>query len=306
MALATRGAREAAHLETVGCPVCSATGDFIFQQRDLLCSLPGEFGVRFCAKCGMYFLSPRVPEGEIHRYYQATYGPYQAGRLSPFVKWAAERVGLVGRRNRIVERYVAGGRILDVGCGNGEFLAHCDPQRWERFAMDIEANGKFEFAGEFFAGCFDCEPAPAVRELDAITLWHVFEHLYHPEIALKNAAEILKKDGYLFLAVPEPDCPERRLFGRSWIGWDVPRHIATYTRVGMEKYVSRAGLHLVDVVADACNGHMSMLNLEFLLRSRGSGSSITTSAFCQALAYPWVLASEWMGLEQAKVYVIQK
>lgn len=278
----------------------------MFRQRDLLCGVEGEFGQRYCGPCGVYFLSPRVPENRIERHYPETYGPHQRNTDPRLIRKAALAFGLEYRRRRIVERYVKRGNILDVGCGAGEFLELFGDGRWERYGTDVKEIASTRFKGTFHRCGFDRDRPPFLKKMDAITLWHVFEHLYHPRAALENASALLKPEGTLFLAIPDVRCFERLLFGRHWVGWDPPRHVATYSKKGIESLISAAGFRLVDVVPDGCSSGMLALNLEFVLRSFGIGARFSGSLILRTLLYPVVLASNALGLAPAKVYVIQK
>jgi SAM-dependent methyltransferase len=292
-------------MENATCPLCQSEGEALLTQRDLFCGLEGEFGQRYCAACSVYFLSPRVPESEIGSYYPDIYVPYQKRSNPKFAAKVASAMGLDTRRQRILKRFVRRGRILDVGCGSGEFLENLAGGPWQRYATDTKWHGRYGMPDGFYEGHFDRQ-APPYTDLDAITLWHVFEHLYHPRRALENAATLLRPGGFLFLAIPDLTCFERLLFRNFWIGWDPPRHIATYSAEAVENLLRHSGLRLVKVVADACTGESLLLNIELWLRSRGAGKNIHRSLLLRALISPIVFASIRLGLAPAKVYVAQK
>ena len=292
-------------LEIATCPVCHSEGVALFTQRDLFCGLAGEFGQRYCAGCDGYFLSPRVTESQIGYYYPDVYQCYRRHSYPKLVGKVASALGLDTRRQRIVERFVQRGRILDVGCGRGEFLESLAAGPWERYAMDIKWHGQYGLPDGFHEGQFDHEPPP-FTELDAITLWHVFEHLYHPQKALDNAATLLRPGGFLFLAIPDAKCVERLLFRKYWHGWDPPRHIATYSACSIEILLHRSGLRLVAVVPDACTGLLLSLDLEQVLRSHGVKKDIHRSLLLRALLSPFAFMSIRLGLAPAKVYVAQR
>jgi len=303
--------KELSALENAACPLCASEGAALFAQRDLFCGLDGEFGQRYCAGCGVYFLSPRVPESRIGDYYPDVYAPYQKRSYSKLAGKVASALGLDTRRQRIVERFVRRGRILDVGCGIGEFLEglargpSAPSGRWVRYAMDTKWYGRYGLPDGFYEGQFDHEPPP-FADLDAITLWHVFEHLYHPQRALDNAATLLRPGGFLFLAIPDLKCVERLLFRKYWMGWDPPRHVVTYSASAIEVLLRRAGLRLIAAVPDACTGEFLALNAEFFLRSRGIRKDIHRSLLLRAVLSPFVFASIRLGLAPAKVYVARK
>jgi len=290
--------------ENATCNVCNHPGEPLFQQQDLLCGLPGQFGQRHCPRCDSYFLSPRVPESDIAAYYPASYAPY-APSTNNILDKIGSLLGLTRIRQRLVESYVSRGAILDVGAGNGSFLQSLSGTSWDRYALDVEQYCEFDFPVTFTTGRFD-HAAPPFPLMAAITMWHVFEHFYHPSTALNHAAQLMAPGGYLFLAIPDAQCVERHIFGSSWIGWDPPRHIATYSAKAMEIQISRAGLQLIDIHPDLCSGGLLALNFEFALRAQGVRRDVHTSSLVRLLAGPLAMLSTITCLAPAKIYVARK
>lgn len=292
-------------IEAATCPVCGSSGEHVFSQNDYFCGISGTFGQRRCPSCAMFFLSPRVPEDQIGRYYPKQYAPYHRADPSSLGTKLINWIGLPFHRRRLVERFVRSGRILDVGCGNGAFLDTLRGGAWETYAMDTQWNGDARVPGTFFEGRFDRE-SPPWSELDAITLWHVFEHLYHPQEALNRACALLKNGGYLFLAIPDLYCIERLIFGRYWTGWDVPRHVATYSAPAIKTMLQRAGLQFADALADVCSSELFLLNIDFYLASRGIRQRPSNSFLLRAMVAPMLSVLAAAGLASAKVYVARK
>ena len=62
------------------------------------------------------------------------------------------------------------------------------------------------------------------QPFDAITCWHVMEHVEHPRRVVDWVRTQLRQDGVFLATVPNVSSLQARLFGRSWIHLDVPRH----------------------------------------------------------------------------------
>ncbi len=126
-------------LELIPCNLCGADdADLLFYGRDRLHDLPGEFRIVRCRQCGLIYLNPRPIAGEIGRYYPADYHPYVAPvraaqhRVS---RWD-QRYGLY-KRLRAVAALQPRGRLLDVGCGTGDFITFAREQGWQVQGVEL-------------------------------------------------------------------------------------------------------------------------------------------------------------------------
>jgi len=290
--------------ETAGCLLCRSGGVRLYTQRDLNCRLDGEFGQNYCPACDLFFLSPRVPEHDIHRYYPATYQPWRPVRYASLLYRIAGALSIPQIRRRRIARFLSGGRIFDAGCGSGAFLAALDDQAWQKFGMDVSLPDSGLCAGQFHTGHFDREPT-RMEPVDAITMWHVFEHFYHPRQALSNAAALLRPGGYLFISIPNPHSIERRVFGKYWAGWDPPRHIATYSRRALETLLTEAGFRLQAIVPDATGVDWSF-NLNLLMSARGHSLRLHESLVLRALLSPLALLSRLLRRSGSTLYVARR
>jgi 2-polyprenyl-3-methyl-5-hydroxy-6-metoxy-1,4-benzoquinol methylase len=130
--------------------------------------------------------------------------------------------------------FLAGRRsLLDVGCGNGEFLLRARAMGWNAEGIDPD-RGAVEAclsvgldAKEGFI--FDLPPA-AYESFDVITLRHAIEHTPNPGAMLDRCFDLLAPGGMLWLAWPNPEGPGSSWFKAAWRGLEVPRHLCIPSR----------------------------------------------------------------------------
>jgi SAM-dependent methyltransferase len=148
---------------------------------------------------------------------------------------------------RLVERFVAGGALLDVGCGEGRFLWALDPARWRRTGVELSAETVARMAGRvpdlrLVAGDLD-SPALEAGGFDVVTFWHVLEHLPDTPAVLARARDLLRPGGRLVVSLPNFASLQARLFRRHWYGFDdVPRHLHHFSPDSLARLLEAAGL----------------------------------------------------------------
>jgi len=152
-------------------------------------------------------------------------------------------------KRRLIERRKAPGRILDVGCGTGEFLAEMSRHGWEAVGLDQDGEA-VEYARRAYgldAQTVDIEDFSAVDEsFDVVTFWHVLEHLPNPKGALRQVRRILKPDGLLLLAVPNIDSLDFQVYREDWVALDFPRHFRHFDGGSLERLARQVNLYVVD------------------------------------------------------------
>jgi SAM-dependent methyltransferase len=87
----------------------------------------------------------------------------------------------------------------------------------------------------------------ASGSLDAVTLWHVLEHVEAPGAAAARIASWLRPGGALLVGVPNLASLQARLGGERWYHLDLPRHRTHFTVPGLLALLRRAGLEPVAV-----------------------------------------------------------
>ncbi len=253
--------------ETVRCPLCGrAEATFVWPARDRRYGLPGDFSFVKCVHCGLVYLNPRPTLSSIWVYYPSNYESFvkQPADALPLWRRYSLYYGL-WKRCRVVLRYKRRGRLLDFGCGTGQFLAAMRRYPgWE--VMGIEPHEEAARFGRSVLGLHILKDLSSARfpdhYFDVITMWDVIEHLHDPVAVLHEIRRILKRDGLLILRTPSLDSWDAHVFGKYWGGLDAPRHLIVYSRDTITRLLAHAGF----VVRDFRNGGGSYFVLVFSFR----------------------------------------
>jgi 2-polyprenyl-3-methyl-5-hydroxy-6-metoxy-1,4-benzoquinol methylase len=145
------------------------------------------------------------------------------------------------------------GAILDLGCSAGGFLEGLKGSSWKLYGIEMSeevANeARASTGAEVFVGNIEDAPFPP-SSFDAITCFHVFEHLYQPREVLAKAYEWLKPGGILYLMVPNIDSAGFKIFRSYWYALELPRHISFFSPQSLRTVAKSVGLTEVSVVTD--------------------------------------------------------
>jgi SAM-dependent methyltransferase len=140
------------------------------------------------------------------------------------------------------------GRLLDVGCGDGQFLHQMSKEGWQGTGIDFDGaaieTGRKKYglnlsAGDFQTADFD------VDDFDAVTMSHVIEHVPDPVAFLDKCRRVLRPGGRLVLSTPNARSLGHKRFRQSWRGLEPPRHLNIFTPNLLGECASRAGLAVV-------------------------------------------------------------
>jgi SAM-dependent methyltransferase len=152
------------------------------------------------------------------------------------------------RRLALLSRGVrAGSVVLDAGAGRGRFVAAARAAGYDARGIEPSARGAGAAAaiGAPVEQVSIEDAAMAPRSLDAVTLWHVLEHLDDPHRALSLIASWLRPGGALLVGVPNLSSWQARAGGEHWFHLDVPRHRVHFTPPGLNAILRSTGFEPV-------------------------------------------------------------
>jgi SAM-dependent methyltransferase len=227
----------------------TAPAEKLFERPDWWLGLPGDFAWRRCSECGLLFLSPRPSLSTIATYYPPEYAAYSPAiddERWPWMRWKRRR----NLRPQVtaVNRYAAYGRLLDVGCATGNYLAEMRRHGWEVQGIELQAAAaayaRARFNLEVFTGDLLDSRLPG-NHFDAVTMWNVLEHTHDPLTILREVHRLLKPGGLVVFSIPDPDSKEARAFGPAWIGYDAPRHLYLFHDASLDRLLVETGFALL-------------------------------------------------------------
>jgi len=155
------------------------------------------------------------------------------------------------RKVKLITRVNQGqGRILDVGCGTGDFLQACEQAGWS--IAGIEPNEKARQLASTKTNFKDYQST--VEELiesnpesfDVITMWHVLEHVPNLADFINKIKSLLKPNGVLVVAVPNFKSWDAQHYNSFWAAYDVPRHLWHFSRKSMERIFSEFDMRILE------------------------------------------------------------
>jgi 2-polyprenyl-3-methyl-5-hydroxy-6-metoxy-1,4-benzoquinol methylase len=188
---------------------------------------------------------------------------------------------LLDAERRCIPPGGSGKRLLDIGCGNGDFLMLAAQGGWEVVGLepDPKAAGVARGLGLDVRQQVVESLDPAVERFDGITLSHVIEHLHDPVSALQHCYSLLKPDGWIWIETPNLDAQGHETFGPSWRGLEPPRHLVIFNRPSLFDLLRKVGFvdlkdlpyrPLCDSLFKASDGIAKELNENLLYVTPGS------------------------------------
>lgn len=222
------------------CPVCQSDSlQRIFDVKDYTVS-GEEFEVLQCNACTARFTQDVPGQDAIGRYYKSEDYISHTNTSKGLINQLYQRVRVrtMKQKAAMVKKYthLPSGQLLDIGCGTGTFLHTMQQEGWQVTGLEPDADARA--VGKQQYGITSL-PSPELFSLkpqsfNAITLWHVLEHVHALHDYMAQIKALMAPGGVLFVAVPNYTAKDARAYGPYWAGYDVPRHLYHFSPAAMK------------------------------------------------------------------------
>ena len=247
--------RDSSHEQRVitRCPVC------LGRRLHYLFSVGGYRVVR-CENCTLMLSNPQPSDHDLARIYSEDYflvEKNEAGqRHVDQLKQATADSYL-----DLLEKYrgTAGGKLLEIGCGQGDFLVRAQARGMEVCGVEYSehacglARAKLGDSGRVIRGEIT-DLAGEAGAYDVCALSDVIEHVRDPAAFLQRAYELLKPGGVLFIATPTLDSWSARLLKGKWMEFK-PEHLWYFRSATLQTLLIRS--HFADIIHQPCSKTLS-------------------------------------------------
>ena len=282
--------------EALTCLLCDREGRVLYRDlRDRQFDAPGTWELLHCSGCGFVWLNPRPIAADVGRLYQ-TYYIHDAAHSVPRLASVRSRVrdsvlvaqlGYKGLGNSPLQRSLGKvvsfigpiregveidvmtlnaqerGKLLDVGCGNGKFLAKMRELGWVVYGVEPDGQA-VKAAREWFGldvheGNLYKASFPS-NTFDAISMNHVIEHVLEPIGLLEECQRVLKPSGRLVVVTPNIQSLGHRLFKESWAALNPPHHLYLFSPESLSQAMVTSGFSVLDLrcIAKGAGGNYAM------------------------------------------------
>lgn len=207
-----------------------------------------EFLLEYDADKHMYYTSPKPTKEELSSYYQSEdYISHTDGSRSLFEKlYQVVKEFTLSRKQKLLHSYLPRkGTALDIGAGTGDFLAHIKRHSWK--TAGVEPNEQARKLAQDKGVKLVASLETVSGSFDAISMWHVLEHVYDLEEQIAWLKDHLAAGGSLFVAVPNFESWDAQYYKEFWAAYDVPRHLYHFSQKAIRGLFEEHKLEVVKI-----------------------------------------------------------
>lgn len=232
------------------CPSCGSENfNYLFSAEDYLVSNE-KYDIKQCTKCSLRVTFP-IPDSEgIMKYYRSEdYISHKESGKSIINKIykVIQKIALVKKRRIIWNTFGSNnGKLLDIGCGTGDFLQFMKKSGWDITGVEPDKNARL--IAEELTSCkilTEDEHFYDSTKYDVITMWHSLEHVHDLDKQIIQIGNLLNDNGILFIAVPNYTSLDADYYQQNWAAYDVPRHLYHFSPQVLQELFKKYGYKII-------------------------------------------------------------
>jgi 2-polyprenyl-3-methyl-5-hydroxy-6-metoxy-1,4-benzoquinol methylase len=232
------------------CPACGSENiTELFKAADHTVSNQ-QFAIWHCSSCTLRFTQDVPGQDDIGPYYQSekyiSHSDTKKSLVNTLYHFVRKKT-LQSKKNLVTQQTgLLKGIMLDIGCGTGAFLNTMKMAGWGITGLEPDAIARSKAAELYNLHPESPEKLFTLKEgsFNAITMWHVLEHVHDLHGYMKQLHKILSASGRLFIAVPNYTSYEATVYRQNWASWDVPRHLYHFSPQAMKALLLQHGFVL--------------------------------------------------------------
>ncbi len=211
--------------------------------------LTGEvFEIIECPTCGLGKTITQ-PTIDLSKYYDTAYYGNKNIRFNPIVEALIKFFR--HRRANIIHQQAGSskGAILDIGCGRALMLGHLRSYGWEVHGTERSLMASEYARDVLHVNIRVCDSLQEAgynnNSFQVISLWHVLEHVTHPDQMLDEIYRILDKTGLLVIEVPNVASWQAFMARDHWLYMEAPRHLYHFSPDSITQLLHLKGFRLL-------------------------------------------------------------
>ena len=213
------------------------------------------FDIWECGDCTMRFTQDIPDEDSVGPYYKS----------DTYISHTDTEKGLVNKMYKLARGYTLNwkmklvkeslgdnfknGNLLDIGTGTGAFLHKAYTSGWSVKGLEPDAGAR-----KICMDKYDLQPEEPEElfklpseQYNAVTMWHVLEHVHELHAYMNQIKRVLKKDGVALIALPNYTSKDAQHYQAYWAAYDVPRHLYHFTPTAVSKLAEQHDMRLESV-----------------------------------------------------------
>ncbi len=189
----------------------------------------------------MLITDPQPPLDSLYKYYESdayiSHTDSKKGIVS-FLYQIVKKNALQSKVSLLKKLNKGTGTLLDIGAGTGDFLKQATNKGWTIEGVEPNASAR-KLASQKGVSLAESIEDFNGQQFDAVTLWHVLEHLPNLEESIKKIEDLIKPGGILIIAVPNFKSYDAKHYQSFWAAFDVPRHLWHFSKKSMTLLFSK-------------------------------------------------------------------